>query len=237
MKVTNRNEKLLAAMGIQVWYAREAVAREAVAPEEVAHPEVAREVVDGGADERREATNVPAITSQEPIPGPTRVSTDANLSLDLNDDVQARGQDALPQPQTVAIATPVEVETDVVPVEYFWWRGGSGLLLLPPPGNYDEQLLKDIVAAMDWRANGEVGKVENGHFRWPQLTSTSGTPERAIAAFIDKFAPTETKWVMVTEKLLTELSPYLTFTIDIDTLPDALHQADEKKRLWQILGK
>lgn len=214
---------MLAAMGIQVWYPRVAGdnAKNATnAPDSVPFVSSAR---DSGASEDAASDNEAVQSSPE-----------------VNQDLALKPAAAASQSEdSLALATEVQVaaEIGVVPIEYFWWRGDSGMLLLSPSGNYDERLLRDIVIAMDWRARGAVGQIDNGHFRWPQLTSTSGTPDRAIAAFIDKFAPADCKWVMVTDKLLAELAPYLTFSIDIDVLPEALHQADEKKRLWQILGK
>ncbi len=126
---------------------------------------------------------------------------------------------------------------EVDPVEFFWWRGAGGILMMGPPANYEEPMLRDLVAALDWRAGLEPGEVSNGHFRWPQLVSTSGSPTRPIRAFFDQMLPETVLWVMCTQALVPVLSEHIEFAVPVDVLPEQLHLAQQKKSLWQVLAK
>lgn len=143
-------------------------------------------------------------------------------------------QKSIPDDQQTG-QTDVAGEAD--PVEFFWWRGAGGILMMGPPANYEEPMLRDLLAALDWRAGLEPGKVSNGHFRWPQLVSTSGSPTRAIRAFFDQTLPETVSWVMCTHALVQVLSEYIEFAVPVEVLPEQLHLAQQKKSLWQVLAK
>lgn len=187
LNVSIRQEKLLAAMGIQVWYRRGVVA-----------PAVS------GAHE-------PELASQG---GPAR-----------------------PIEATVNPPTPTPSSQEHTPIEFIWWRGQHGLLLLEPMQSLDEKLKHDIVAAMDWRVSGSVGKSVSGHFRWPQLATSSGNPARAMAAFLETNGPEQLAWLIVAESLQADLTPLLPEGVPVRTLPASLHLAEQKKELWQALAR
>lgn len=199
LNLTDRQEKFLGAMGIQVWHARNDPACDSVRLD--------------GADE----------TLAEAV-GPTRQAAAVTAETDA-----ARSDSMRPADEVAREA--------VTRIEFLWWRGAAGMLIGEVASNYDERLLKDLVMALDWQLGSSSGNVTNGHFVWPQLTTTSGSPDRAMRAFMDKHLPQGASWVLVAESLFDDLSPYLPANIRCWSLPESFKTPDEKRALWQHLAK
>lgn len=197
LNLTDRQEKFLAAMGVQVWYERTALQRDSVGQIQSLDIDEAVEAVTESVTTKRVTTTPPAVTKTE-----------------------ASGTDV-----------------GVTPIEFLWWRGAAGMLVGDITGNYDERLLKDLVAALDWHVGSTHGNVTNGHFRWPQLTSTNGSPERAMRAFMDKYLPDGASWLMVAESLVADLSPFFPADLKCWQLPESMRSPNEKRALWQRLAK
>lgn len=204
-------------MGIEVWYRRTGKVDDLIVA-----PEPNREV---SGDSNREA-HVSRVRDAAGTDVPAKTAA-------VKEAVQQREE---VQPDSLT-AVPAEVEQTAQPVEFVWWRGASGMLLLPPMHTLDEKLIRDLVAALDWRANSEVARPQTGHFRWPQLASTTGTPARAVRAFLDAHAPDDLKWLLVAQDLKEEVAPYLEVPVPLETLSGALNLAVDKKELWQVLAR
>ena len=196
LNVSIRREKLLSAMGIQVWYRR-------------------------GVSAVQEAP----VSVNTPLPSSTG-ETPPKVNLDS-------------EPNTITKPSQPEIQASEQQqtIEFVWWRGQRGMLLLEPMQSIDEKLLHDLVIALDWRADGQVGKVANGHFRWPQLATSAGNPERAMEAFFDTNGPDGLSWLLVSETLISDIEALLPNVTELNTLPATLHLAEQKKALWQALAK
>ena len=202
LNVSIRREKLLTAMGIQVWYPRGQKAVEK--PQESVQQTRTTPPAAKPTAER-------AAAQVERVPEPTAPS----------------------EPEKIEVAQSEQQQT----IEFVWWRGQLGMMLLEPMQSLDEKLLHDLVVAMDWRANVQVGKVANGHFRWPQLATSSGNPDRAMSAFFDTNGPESLTWLLVSQSMIGDIEPWLPKSAELNSLPDTLHLAEQKKALWQSLAK
>ena len=202
LNVSIRREKLLTAMGIQVWYPR-----------------------------GQKVTEKPQAPAQQTETTPPSAKASAERAT-----VQVESAPEPTAPSQLVKSEPVQSEPQQT-IEFVWWRGQLGMMLLEPMQSLDEKLLHDLVVAMDWRANEQVGKVANGHFRWPQLATSSGNPDRAMSAFFDTNGPESLKWLLVSESMIADIEPWLPKSAELNTLPDTLHLAEQKKALWQSLAK
>ncbi len=208
LNLTDRQEKFLAVMGVQVWHERAALHRDPVSQSQ----SLGR--------------------SQGQSQG---IGNLADAVVPVSEPVATKRMNTTPPPDTKTEAS--EAAVGVTPIEFLWWRGTAGMLFGDVTGNYDERLLKDLVAALDWQFGSTRGNVTNGHFRWPQLTTTSGSPERAMRAFLDKYLPEGANWLIVAESLSVDLSPFFPIDLKCWHLPESMRSPNEKRALWQRLAK
>ncbi|XOV82181.1 MAG: hypothetical protein ACFHXK_15110 [bacterium] len=215
-----RRAKMLAAMGVGLWHLRPA-------------PADARKFTPTRVDHVRQS----ALAEPEP--------TDASVSA-------AKASALAPQPEArPELETRTEPETGAVPapvpLEFAWAKGAATLLVArTAPSAAARAHARDVLRYADWRARHTApGAFKTGEFKWPQLLdTTTGTPARALAVFIEKHFPDESPWFLVADDLVDELRPWLG-----ECLPGksgekvlVLHRWDEsvtdavlKKQIWQTL--
>ena len=206
LNVSIHHEKLLTAMGIQVWY-------------------------------RRGKSTMPVPASHEQTQSPIQETSQPKVSPPAQ---------AVHEPKVPADAQPAQVgeaesreqaQSPQQLIEFIWWRGRSGMILLEPMQMLDEKLLHDIVIALDWLATKEVGKASNGHFKWPQLATSTGSPERAMLAFFDTNGPEEMAWLLVSDGLFDDLETFFPESVKVSKLSGSIHLAQQKRVLWQALAR
>ncbi len=145
-----------------------------------------------------------------------------------------RAEPQLPPPAEPAGAAPEPAAAQLI--EFIWVKGASGMLLNDLASDAATiRLLKDMVRYGDW-VGGHQGAPQQGDFRWPQLVDTSGSPERALAAFVGKHLP-EGGWLAMTPGVLSQLEPWLeglgVKVLALAPLTRSLGDAAVKKEIWQ----
>ena len=84
------------------------------------------------------------------------------------------------------------------------------------------------------------GQGASGDFLWPQLDSSSGTPQRVLQAFLTKNLKGRTRWFVAEEMVVEQISPWLDMPEQLQVIP-AIHAAvtdpQAKQQLWQALAK
>lgn len=215
-KVPLTRDETLAVMGIPVWYRRGGAAV-AVAPEPVS-----------------------ALSPAEP--SDTTLSEAALSKAPLSEATPAAPSDPAPAVVAGAEQAPPAASADdqAAPARlaFTWVKGASGMVL---NGLVSDaallKLLKDVVRYADWVSQSQ-GAGAHGDFQWPQLLDTSGTPERALGAFVAKHLP-DGGWLALTPEVREQLEPWLAAldvtVIDLPALTANLGDATTKKAIWQQL--
>lgn len=209
---------MLAAMGINVWYARAAtrsLETDALAGE--ARTELRVRAATMGADPARSV----ACDTVDAAPAPATPVAESPLT-----------------PPSVAL----------MPVEFFWLKSSAGLLALAaPPDEATLRLCMDILAFVSWRGRQaglrQEGRLPSGTFRWPQLANSTGTPVGALGALHAKhFGDVHAQWLLSGELApllrpwLAELAAPASLTvIDLPNLTELLSRSEARQNLWMTL--
>ncbi len=164
-------------------------------------------------------------------------------SPELETVVQPVEQTAVvPAPEIKPSAVDEAVNTDQpTRIEFAWYAGQAGMLLVGRHHPLVARFARDILNYLDWQVLHDAtdsvetkGKFTQGEFKWPQLTPGQGSPQRALAAFVETYLPRGAKWIGICEPV-TDLSPWLDSALQITKLADPaviLPDASAKKALW-----
>jgi len=145
-----------------------------------------------------------------------------------------------PEPESPGLASPV-------PLEFLWAKGSASILLFSPLASAASMTqAKDMLRYADWRAQHSApSPTKSGEFKWPQLLdTTTGTPVRALAVFIEKHFPDGTPWFLVAQDLADDLLPWLRECLPdgseekiliLQRFSESVTDAVLKKQIWQIL--
>ena len=114
-----------------------------------------------------------------------------------------------------------------------------------PIGGPSQSFVQDLLLFLNWRvSNGEFDASKKSllsEFRWP-VVATSGTPERAVAAFLDKHGLTSPEGLgLFSAGAMQALKPWLPSVtsrfIEVPDLADLATNALAKEKLWGELGR
>ncbi len=129
------------------------------------------------------------------------------------------------------------------PIRFEWVKSSGGLLCVDQFATEYQAAIQDIVRYMDWRAGIEPGaQLKRDTFQWPQLTFTDAGPQRPLTVFFEKYAPSESAWMIVDRYVADEVLTHLvgameTKVIVIDELAQAIADPAAKRALWLKLAK
>ncbi|NOX50978.1 MAG: hypothetical protein GXP16_10665 [Gammaproteobacteria bacterium] len=126
----------------------------------------------------------------------------------------------------------------IAPIEFNWITGASGMLLYTGDDGLIRPFAKDVLTFMDWR-KGEKTVTRRGQFRWPQLASSTGTPQGAFKAFVEKNQTATGNWIAISQELTEQTKPWLenfgVLLIDVPVISRCASDLAQKKQLWQLL--
>ncbi len=218
-------------MGIQVWHAR-GTAVDAV---ELAPTPAEASPAAPAAVQR------PAADTQPEHPAPTR---QGGLNDQQNSGPAESGQNQDRADVSVDAATQATADATQT-LAFSWMKTESCLLIYSEtdsmnPDKVKQQLLKDLVLAMDWHCRGPSdgrANVTLGEFRWPQLLQSTGTPQRAIAVWLDKYAVDNLSWFAADDQCHVEVRQWMGSMADrLINIGDLNSlDAEAKRTLWQQL--
>ena len=144
-------------------------------------------------------------------------------------------------------APPLSVVAPPVPLEFVWVKGSASILLFSSAASAAIVThAKDVLRYADWRMqHSSPGTVKTGEFKWPQLLdTTTGTPVRALAVFIEKHFPDDAPWFLVADDLTEDLLPWLRECLPgkaqekilvLQRWNDSVADAALKKQIWKSL--
>ena len=128
------------------------------------------------------------------------------------------------------------------PISFVWLASPSTLLLLAEGEESQLAFFMDVLSFLDWRAGVTTStplRLKPAHFQWPQLLDSKGSPQRALAAFVERSTSTSTRWVLTSKGPLEQLRPWLTLPGEVVELPPPatlMQQSPEKAALWRRLA-
>jgi len=115
-------------------------------------------------------------------------------------------------------------------------RQGTVLLLAPALSvNREEALVRDLMGAAQALLGGDAGRPEEYRFFWPQPGSR-GTPERALAAFVDKRRDdADARLLLLCESAAVWLPEPPAQALAMRPLETLALNPSHKRDLWQAL--
>ncbi len=126
----------------------------------------------------------------------------------------------------------------IAAIEFNWIASASGILLYTGDEGLIRPFAKDVLTFMDWR-RGKKTLTRWGQFRWPQLASSTGTPQGAFKAFVEKNQTATGNWIAISQELAEQTRPWLeNFSvplIDVPVISRCVSDFAQKKQLWQLL--
>jgi hypothetical protein len=135
------------------------------------------------------------------------------------------------------------LEADRIQI-YFIKKGDALYLSEEPITDSSQSFLKDILLFVNWQINRgkfePAGVEQISEFRWP-VVATSGTPQKAITAFLDKHISSfDYSLVLCDRGALRVLKPWLPDYklkfFELPELSELLADADAKRRFWSELS-
>jgi hypothetical protein len=168
----------------------------------------------------------------------------------------AVAQAAHPPPPAVdkpgAEHAPAQAQSSAAPsaeiIEFSWLKNDQALIAFPLGADATAaRMLKDILAYGSWLSDpgGKAvsGRVASGDFRWPQLVDSSGDPQRALRAFLDKQFAAQRARILLTAEVLPMLRDWLAElagdmpleTVELPALQDGISDPASKKQIWQMM--
>jgi len=147
--------------------------------------------------------------------------------------------------QATAAAVPAEAPASEVgpipePLAFSWIKSERGMVVCPLGADgATARLVKDVLVFGDWVRGHGASHVAQGDFRWPQLLDSGGTPERALAVFLDKHLSAPSSWLGLTAEVAPSIAPWLNDlhveVLELPLLRNHIGDAATKKSIWQRL--
>ena len=144
-------------------------------------------------------------------------------------------------------ATPVEkpevLQTDRIHL-YFAKKANVLYISEAPISAHSQSFVQDLLLCLNWSVtNGEFEVAKKSllsEFQWP-VVATSGTPERAIAAFLDKHGLSSPEGIgLLSAGAMRILKPWLPSAtsrfVEVPDLAELATDALAKEKLWGELG-
>jgi len=195
---------MLQAMGIQIWYPREATVG------------VTAQTASVEASVSPVGLDKPQVVVKETSPH-SEVTVPAGI---------VDGPSSSEKPTTAPLVDTVE------PVRFAWMKGQHALALIPDGADVEQaagqhasdaylRFVADVIAYVDWLHGTQGTTHQRGEFRWPLLgtgsinTPGSASPASALGAFADKYCAS-VSMVLMSETLFAASSSWRT------ALPDPI---------------
>ena len=161
--------------------------------------------------------------------------------------VRALAADVASTQAPTATATPVEkpevLQTDRIHL-YFAKKANVLYISEAPISAPSQSFVQDLLLCLNWSVtNGEFEVAKKSllsEFQWP-VVATSGTPERAIAAFLDKHGLSSPEGIgLLSAGAMRILKPWLLSAtsrfVEVPDLAELATDALAKEKLWGELG-
>jgi len=216
---------MLVDMGIDVWTSRSS------------NPMVTDAAVSGDAGQ------VPAAAGSQPSLAEIKASL-----AEVNGQGAVGAQRAKPD-QVNAVQAPSTDAPEVLQADrihlYFAKKANVLYVSEAPIGGPSQSFVQDLLLFLNWSVtNGEFDASKKSllsEFQWP-VVATSGTPERAVAAFLDKHGLTSPEGLgLFSAGAMKALKPWLPSAtsrfIEIPDLAELVTNALAKEKLWDELGR
>ncbi|MEZ7817800.1 MAG: hypothetical protein QMB25_00285 [Pseudomonadales bacterium] len=142
------------------------------------------------------------------------------------------------------VAKPAVLQADKIHL-YFAKKANVLYISEEPITGLSQSFVQDLLLFLNWHiTNGEFETTKKpllSEFQWP-VVATSGTPERAIAAFLDKHELTSGQGLgLLSAGAMKVLKPWLpsqlSHFIEVPELAELATNALAKEQLWSELGK
>mgnify|MGYP000063606339 CR=1 FL=1 len=225
-QMSTRQRRMLMDMGIDVWTSRSS------------SPIVA-EVEAGAAAPPVPAAASGAHTLAEIKASLAEVSGDGMVRVQAND---------VALTQDTSVVTPPVTEPEVLQADrihlYFAKKANVLYICEEPISGPSQSFVQDLLLCLNWSvSNGEFEASKKSllsEFQWP-VVATSGTPERAVAAFLDKHGLTSPNGIgLLSAGAMRVLKPWLpsetSCFIEVPDLAELATDALAKEKLWGQLG-
>ena len=224
-QMPDRQRRMLVDMGIDVWTSRSS------------NPMVTDAAVSGDAGQ------VPAAAGSQPSLAEIKASL-----AEVNGQGAVGAQRAKPD-QVNAVQAPSTDAPEVLQADrihlYFAKKANVLYVSEAPIGGPSQSFVQDLLLFLNWSVtNGEFDVSKKSllsEFQWP-VVATSGTPERAVAAFLDKHGLTSPEGLgLFSAGAMKALKPWLPSAtsrfIEIPDLAELVTNALAKEKLWDKLGR
>jgi len=217
-----RRRRMLVDMGIDVWTSRSF------------NPEVAQIAVTSDV-------KIPSVAASDQ---PSLAEVKVRLVEATGAGMSAPKPAAL-EPSAKSVDAVQEVlQADRIHV-YFAKKGNALYISEQPITGPSQSFVQDLLLFVHWQlSNGEFDGSKKpliSEFQWP-VVATSGTPERALAAFLDKHGLTTPAGLgLISPDAMKVLKPWLPIEgsrfLEVASLAELATNAQAKVQLWGELGR
>lgn len=229
-QMSDRQRRMLADMGIDVWTSRSA------------------SPIFSDAKVSAEATQIPSADPNQPSLAEIKASLAEVSGRGATRKQSAQAAQIIPVMES-SVGTPPAETPEVLQADrihlYFAKKANVLYISDVPIGGPSQSFVQDLLMFLNWRVtNGEfeVGKKPLlSEFQWP-VVATSGTPERAVAAFLDKHGLTSAEGLgLFSPGAMTVLKPWLPSAtsrfIEVPDIAELASNALAKEKLWGEVGR
>ena len=229
-QMPDRQRRMLVDMGIDVWTSRSF------------NPIVTDAAVSGDAGQ------VPAAAGSQPSLAEIKASL-AEVNGQAAVGAQRAKPDQINVVQALSTDTPPVDAPEVLQVDrihlYFAKKANVLYISEAPIGGPSQSFVQDLLLFLNWSVtNGEFDASKKSllsEFQWP-VVATSGTPERSVAAFLDKHGLTSPEGLgLFSAGAMKALKPWLPSAtsrfIEVPDLAELATNALAKEKLWGELGR
>jgi hypothetical protein len=223
---------MLADMGVDVWYLRQANGTSLAAAETA----------------QTGPTDFPQSANASGLAAVKSALQEASPQAVLSKTVQSKTVPPKTATQTLAATPPAPSvqagdSATVAPMHLHLMHNDAVLVLSQEPLVAElRHFVADILLSQQQRQDAATStKAVAGEFKWP-LTDNPGTPERALLAFMDKFkvGPEQPRLLLCTEATLAQLTSWTVVPAQSYMLMPELSQlmvsADAKRDFWQAIS-
>ena len=229
-QINDRQRRMLADMGIDVWTSRSAspIVADGVVIEDF------RQMPSADASQ---PTLAEIKVSLLEVSGSKAAGVQTARAVQVNSGRESSGD-------TQLVETPEVLQADRIHL-YFAKKANVVYISEVPIGGPSQSFVQDLLMFLNWSvSNGEFEASKKSllsEFQWP-VVATSGTPERAVAAFLDKQGLTSPEGLgLLSAGAMKALKPWLPSTasrlIEVPDLAELTANALAKEKLWGELGR
>ena len=223
---------MLADMGIDVWYLRQANGTSLTLAETA----------------QTDSTDFPQSGNASGLAAVKSALQEASPQAEQSKTVPSKTVPPKTATQTLAPTPPAPSEqagdfATIAPMHLHLMHNDAALVLSQEPLVAElRHFVADILLSQQQRQDAATStKAVAGEFKWP-LTDNPGTPERALLAFMDKFkvGPEQPRLLLCTEATLAQLTSWTVVPAQsymlMPELSELMVSADAKRDFWQAIS-